>query len=239
MHASLKAALFDLGNTLVSYYTREEFPQVLGRSLSAVRGRLAGMGLVRVTAREAWRRAQDEGREADDCRVRPLIGRLSRVFGLSEQELDDAQRDALCRAFLAPIFALGQVYDDVPDTLAALRARGVRTAIVSNTPWGSPAYLWHEEVARLGLADMVDAVVFCGDVGWRKPARPIFGHALALLGLRAEDCVFAGDDSRWDVAGPLAVGMKAVLVDRAGHEAAAEVPVIRGLHELPGLVFGG
>jgi FMN phosphatase YigB (HAD superfamily) len=57
---------------------------------------------------------------------------------------------------------------------------------------------------------------FCGDAGWRKPAKPIFELALQKLQTQAGDCLFVGDDPRWDVAGPRAMGMDAVLVDRLG-----------------------
>ncbi len=61
---------------------------------------------------------------------------------------------------------------------------------------------------------VLDAVVFCPDCGWRKPARQIFDHTLDSLGATPGQCVFVGDDPRWDVAGPLGVGMEAVLIDR-------------------------
>jgi FMN phosphatase YigB (HAD superfamily) len=54
---------------------------------------------------------------------------------------------------------------------------GFRTGIISNSPWGSPANLWRAEVQRLELLDAVDVTAFCGDVGWRKPARAISAHA--------------------------------------------------------------
>jgi len=45
----------------------------------------------------------------------------------------------------------------------------IKTAIVSNSPWGSSANAWRHELMRHGLLERVDAAVFCGDVGWRKP----------------------------------------------------------------------
>ena len=117
---------------------------------------------------------------------------------------------------MAPIFALAEVYDDTLPTLADLRSRGVRTAIVSNSPWGSPPHLWREHLADLGLADRVDAAFFCGDCGWRKPAPQIFHYVFGRLGVTAERCLFVGDDPRWDLAGPQAVGMRAVIIDRSG-----------------------
>jgi FMN phosphatase YigB (HAD superfamily) len=65
--------------------------------------------------------------------------------------------------------------------LRSLRHQGIKTAIVSNTPWGSSANAWRAELARHELLDAVDATVFCMDVGWRKPHRAPFDRALSLL----------------------------------------------------------
>ena len=87
---------------------------------------------------------------------------------------------------------------------------------MSNAPWGSPPESWRRELERLKLSDAVDAVVLCGDVGWRKPAAEIFHHAIGKLGCRIADCMFVGDDLRWDIEGSASVGMRAVLIDRDG-----------------------
>ena len=74
-----------------------------------------------------------------------------------------------------------------------------------------------EELARLGLADAVDVPVFCGDCGWRKPAKQIFEYTLERLQATPGQCVFVGDDPRCDIVGPQTVGMEAVLIDRRTH----------------------
>ena len=199
--------LFDLGNTLVSYYERSDFPSILRQSIGEVE-RFLG------TSTE-WDQVAEEKFTAKDYQVRPLKGRLSRIF--QDAPWSEELSAEACRRFMRPIFAIAHVYDDVLPTLAALKAGGVRTAIVSNTPWGSPAVLWREELARLGLADAVDVTVFCGDCGWRKPAKQIFEYTLQRLGATPGQCVFVGDDPRWDVTGPQAAGMEAVLIDRRTH----------------------
>jgi putative hydrolase of the HAD superfamily len=203
--------LFDLGNTLVRYYTREEWPGVRLECVAAAQDALLAGGLIGSAPADLIERVAAESATSPDWRVRPLEGRLARIFGLPSPAPDEA-----CRAFMAPIFALASVYDDTLPALAALRSGGVRTAIVSNSPWGSPPHLWREELARLGLAQRVDAAFFCGDCGWRKPARQIFDYVLARLSAAADRCLFVGDDPRWDLAGPQGVGMRAVIIDRSG-----------------------
>lgn len=195
--------LFDLGNTLVSYYERKDFPPILQAAIGEVE-RFAG-------TKADWGRVQAEKHTAKDFRVTPLEERLSRIF---ETNWNEAESREACRRFMKPIFGIAHLYDDVLPALNSLKERGIKTAIVSNTPWGSPAVLWREELARLGLADAVDLIVFCTDCGWRKPARQIFDYTLERLGATPGQCVFVGDDPRWDIAGPHAVGMDALLIDR-------------------------
>ena len=107
-------------------------------------------------------------------------------------------------------------------------------AIVSNTTWGSPAILWREEIERLGLSKYVDTIVFCRDVGWRKPARQIFEFTLEKLQALPQYCIFVGDDPRWNLVGPRAIGIEAVLIDRRGATQDAGEKPIKSLHELAG-----
>lgn len=226
------AILFDLGNTLAAYFTRAEWPGVLRGCVDRVRADLEGRGALRIDPADLPSRIEAERGPTADHAVVPLEDRLARIFRLSQADFSGGAAEALCRRFMEPIFALGRLYDDVLPALGALRGRGLRTGIVSNTPWGSPGWLWREELARLGLAGEVDAAVFCGDAGFRKPARPIFEAILGRLGVDPARSLFVGDDPRWDVAGARAVGMDAVLIDRHGEWPDADAPRIKRLSEL-------
>lgn len=212
----VKAVLFDYGNTLVEYFGRAEQHTVLEKAHREVQSRLEEAGLLKVTWDTLWPRVLEHNTEAEDYHVEPLVGRLANIFGLSSGSLDDVLATDLCRAWLEPVFAYGRLYDDSIPVLEELRSKGYRTAIVSNTPWGSPGDIWRGEVRRHRLGGKTDLTVFCTDAGWRKPARQIFDYALEKLGLRPEDCLFVGDDPRWDIAGPRAIGMGAILLDREG-----------------------
>lgn len=206
-----KAVLLDLGGTLAEYYTREEFPTYLSRCLAAVAG-CAGVPAAAIAGADLQQRVAQEDHEAADHSVRPLAERLRRIFDLQPGEA--ATDEALCRAYLGPIFACARVYDDSLPALRQLRRLGLRLAIVSNTPWGSPGDLWRQHVDHLGLADAVDCAVFCTDAGWRKPDRRPFERALALLDATAADSLFVGDHPRWDTGGAAACGIDSVLIAR-------------------------
>ncbi|HTQ99711.1 MAG TPA: HAD family hydrolase [Candidatus Acidoferrum sp.] len=221
------AILFDLGNTLAAYYRKEEFNPVLQRCVAAASRELTRMGLPAPTPEIAFAAALQQNREAADHRFLPLSPRLQRIFGV-----DVVTADMLCNAFMQPIFATASLYDDSLAVLSALKQRGVKTAIVSNSPWGSSPALWRNEMQRLGLAPLVDAVVLCGDVGWRKPAPQIFKHAAAQLDVDCARCSFVGDDVQWDIEGSAAVGMQPVLLDRMGLHPDHMGTRITGLHQL-------
>jgi putative hydrolase of the HAD superfamily len=206
----MRAVLFDLGNTLVSYYAAADFAPILRRCLGACAEILPSDPVADPT--EVFERALALNVEREDGSVWPLDERLRLLFGHPASDAD--LRERLSAAFLAPIFATAILDPDALPTLAALRARGIRTAIVSNTPWGSPGHLWRAELGRHGLLAAVDAAVFCVDVGYRKPHPAPIERALRLLEVDASDAVFVGDDPRWDVLGAERAGVRPILLQR-------------------------
>jgi putative hydrolase of the HAD superfamily len=225
------AVLFDLGGTLVQYYGRSEIPEVLKEAITAVCDFLGQEGLLRVSEEEMWKRVEEEDYEARDYRVRPATQRLMRIFELDERACSAALLVAMCRSFLGPVFRRARRYDDAIPVLQQLRSDGCKVAIVSNTAWGTPGDLWREEVVRHGLDGLVDVTVFCSDVGWRKPAPQIFTYTLEKLGVGPEECIFIGDDPRWDFLGPRASGIAAVLLDRGGTMHDVTEDRVRDLYE--------
>lgn len=225
------AVLFDLGNTIAAYYRPDEFRPILEEAIGGVLHELHRLELARITLDAAIAAAVRENREATDFRFVPMAERFERIFRITLVN-DPLLANALCARFLQPIFRLGRIYDDTQRVLTELRAIGVPTAIVSNAPWGSPPQLWMQEFGRLGLAAAVDAIVLCGDVGWRKPARQIFELAAAKLRRSCSECMFVGDDLQWDIEGSQAVGMRPVLLDRDGRHVDFQGERIRGLDEV-------
>jgi FMN phosphatase YigB (HAD superfamily) len=147
----MTAVLFDLGNTLVAHYHREEFRPILERSIANVVTELEARGIPAANRETLLVRAVAANRERDDFRFSPMIKRLAGIFELPP-EIAAAEGTRLCAAFLEPIFATGRVYDDARATLTTLAQRGHPTGIVSNAPWGSPPELWRAELARAARA---------------------------------------------------------------------------------------
>ncbi len=102
-----------------------------------------------------------------------------------------------------------ELYDDVPDALAALRSAGLRIGLVSNS-----ARDVHEFARHHGLD--VDAGISSFHHGRTKPHSSIFRAVLDLLGVEPPEAAMVGDTIADDVEGALALGMRAVLLDREG-----------------------
>jgi FMN phosphatase YigB (HAD superfamily) len=229
---AIRAVLFDLGNTLVGYYTLAEFPSILRRCL---RRCLEVQGWSGDAGREEalFERALRLNQERADFAVRPLSNRLSELFD-SHGTLDEFTLVSLGECFMQPIIDLARPDPQALIVLESLRRRGIKTAIVSNTPWGSPASAWRKELARHGLLQNLDAVVFCVDVGWRKPHRAPFDRALALLSSAPSEAVFVGDDPRCDVVGAQNAGLRPVLLESQAR--APRLETIQNLRDLIRLV---
>jgi putative hydrolase of the HAD superfamily len=220
-----RAVLFDLGNTLVKYYRLAEFPAILRRCLARCQEEL---GVPRQCEEKVLlERAERWTRERSDDQVYPLAERLADIFRLAP--LDEAQTERLCAAFLQPIFELALLDPSALRVLKALRSRGVRTGLISNTPWGSPAGHWRAELDRHGLTALLDVCVFCADVGYRKPHPAPFRRALELLSLSPEQCLFVGDDPDWDVRGARSAGLSPVILCQARGDALLACPTITRL----------
>ena len=100
-------------------------------------------------------------------------------------------------------------YPDVRPALTALRARGIKLAVVSNTPVDCTPLC-----DRLGLTELVDFIVSSCLVGCEKPCRRIFEFALEQAGVAPAEALHVGDQPLSDVIGALRVGMGALLIDR-------------------------
>jgi putative hydrolase of the HAD superfamily len=141
-----------------------------------------------------------------------------------------------CFAALFDYFARADAWaldEGAFDTLRALRAAGLRLAVVSNFDGRLPPLL-----AALGITPLVDAVVHSTAHGAAKPDPRLFHVAARLLDARPADVLHVGDDIDLDVHGALAAGFGAMLLDRTGSQPPNGVTVLRRLRDLPELVRG-
>ena len=129
---------------------------------------------------------------------------------------------ARCQHFL--------LYEDVVPVLREIHAMGLRVGLISNTHRCLASFQRHFD-----LDGLITAGVSSSQHGRVKPHPSIFEAALRLVRVDAGDAVMVGDSVRQDVEGARQVGMRAILLVRAGVPAKPidGVPIIESLTELP------
>jgi len=105
-----------------------------------------------------------------------------------------------------------EAYADAAEALTAVRAKGKRTAILSN---GSPSML-DSAVRASGLEKLIEMVLSVEDVGIYKPSRRVYRHAQHKLGLADALSVCFVSANPWDAQGAAQFGFQSVRIDRAG-----------------------
>ena len=95
--------------------------------------------------------------------------------------------------------------------LAALKAQGMNTAILSN---GSPEML-NGAVDSAGIGDVLDDVLSVQDVGIFKPADAVYELVIKRFNCARDEVLFVSSNG-WDAAGASGYGFTTAWVNRAG-----------------------
>ena len=123
-----------------------------------------------------------------------------------------------------------EMYPEVPEVLRALRSSGLKIGLISNTQRCLSTFAEHFE-----LTGLFDVSLSSYQHGFMKPHPSIFEAALRAINSSPAGAVMVGDSLAHDIEGALAIGMRGVLVARAGRQPGtpADLPVIQSLRELP------
>jgi 2-haloacid dehalogenase len=133
---------------------------------------------------------------------------------LTERALDYAfaRCPSVDRALRARLLDAYFKLDSFPDARAALKtlkAKGLRTAILSN---GNPRML-EGAVTAAGLAGDLDAVLSVDAIRIYKPQPAVYAMVTEKFGIAAADVAFVSSN-RWDVMGATAFGFRCIWVNR-------------------------
>jgi len=203
---SVRAIFFDAGNTLLRM-NYADIAAALGRyGVSATAAdvqRAEWLARVRLDTDVLAHASSTESRDTHLRYLRYILAGL----GVTDEAIIEAV-DAWRRAYNVPVGLWNTADPDAASALDAVRAAGVRSAVISNSN-GTIRSL----MQRLGLIDKLDFVIDSGEEGVEKPNRRIFEIALARAGAKAEDAAYIGDLYSIDVRGARGVGIRPVLLD--------------------------
>lgn len=234
----VRAILFDLWGTLI-----REDPAVSERRMTAraidAHGTLESLGykydLADVTAAFLAAGVELEQIHAGEVDL-SARGRTVLYLRHLDDELPDQLSDEawlrLDHAILTPALSLPPVLmPGAAETLAAVKARGLPTALVSNAG-ATPGFVLQRLLDRFGLLQHLDVLVFSDEVELAKPSAAIFAAALDDLGVAPEAAVFVGDHPRLDVFGARRAGLWMVQIGDDAADGAEPHARIASLAEL-------
>ena len=239
----LRAAFFDVGDTLVDHWAPPELlHELLRGALRREYGERAWY--------ERWITGQVEPARTAEGDLAAIAAGEEEIFRQETLRwykdwfrnaavgIDDVEMDRLRSVMSVPLDLMST---PVPGAFAALRwckARGLKVVLVTNTLSRGDDEAW-EDWRRFGVADAIDGVVSSHTLGWQKPHRRIFERALEIAGATPAEAVMVGDRMLADIWGAKRLGMRAVLRRTPHEQAAADVTpdaVIDDLTELPGVL---
>ena len=241
MTALPRAILFDLDETILSFGRRTdqllELAEQFAERFAPVTPAEAGPAL-EAAFLAYW---------ADAARHK--VGRLN-LARSREAIVEDAFATLRARApALTPDFARAfgrrfhtyredqvKFFPGALETVEALKARGVRLALVTN----GTSQMQRAKLVRFDLARLFEHVQIEEEAGFGKPEPEAYRHALDTLGVAAADTWMVGDNLEWEVAAPQRLGIWSIWHDHlhAGLPPDSPIRPDRIIRTIPELLDG-
>ena len=194
----LRALLFDAGDIL---YFRPERGRKLQEFLkeSGIADKTIPEATVKPFRQQAFHGfiTQDDFQES-----------VLRLYGVTDQE-----QIALGKLAMQEDENNIQFFEGVRETLIALKAKGYRLGIITDT--ANPLHVKLKWFENGGFVHVWDSIISSQDLGIQKPAPDIYAAALQQLGLSACQAVFIGHDVD-ELEGARLVGMKTIAFNYDG-----------------------
>jgi 2-haloacid dehalogenase len=219
----IQVVVFDAYGTLFNIATPVE---TLASSIGEKSGELVGL----------WRRKQLEytwlrslmGVHADFWTVtRDALDYALEALAISEQGLADQ---------LMTLYLKLEPYADAKAALQAVKAKGRRTAILSN---GSPSML-DSMVRHAGFETLLDEILSVEEVGVYKPSRRVYRLVMQKFHVHDASAVCFVSANPWDAQGAAQFGFQVARVARTpmpdDRIPGKPKAVIGSLQDLPGLL---
>jgi len=241
---TVKAVFFDMGGTLQTFWHTREL-------------RLSAMPGMQRRLREA---GIDLGL-SDEALLDLIASRWEAYHAWGMQTLEELPALRVWREFILPdVPAAAHLTEDAAETLmfyyetqlycrevrpevaqvlAALKAMGLKMAVISNV---CGRHQVKENLRDYGLLEYFDPIVLSSEYGRRKPDPALFHYAARLANVPASDCIYVGDRVNRDVLGAKRAGFRLAVQIRHdfkhGEKDEGAVPdvVISDMRELVDIV---
>ena len=211
----IRGVLFDMGGTLLEYGGEGRWLAAMRLAYASLHATLVERGhaidadamreVMAATELELWQ-------AATTGQANPTLAScLAEGFRRLGLPADDAFLAVCVASYQDGMRSSCVPFPDATEVLAALKARGLKIGLISNTFF--PGEYHAADLDRFGLLGHFDHLTFSADAGLWKPAAAIFERSLAALDLRPEEAVFVGDRLVDDVGGAKGAGLRGVLIN--------------------------
>ena len=207
---TIKAVLFDMGDTLIKYDV-DTFEEVFQRVLISL-GISRSLDEIKIAF-------LNSEKEAKDINLLSSFGKIKceeywhKWDSLVLKHLKITDNEELARIVQSRWFDFvdSTLYPEVKEVLYELKQRGLKVGLISNG--------YEEEIDLvLEKADLeketFDIIVGVDTIKKVKPNPDIFKYAISKLNVKLEEAMFVGDNVEADYKGAENAGIHALLIDR-------------------------
>ena len=242
MSTRFKVIFFDLGSTLI--YSKAPWTPIYEQADRALMQVLQKAG-IRLEGQQFFSECDTfldgyYAERGEGCIEKTTLSALKRLL---EHKGFYNLPASLLRAALDALYAVTQqnwyLEEDALSSLAALRGKGYRLGMISNT---SDDVNVQQLVDRWGLRPPFETIITSAACGIRKPDRRIFELALDHFGVPPEQAAMVGDSLDADILGANRMGLYSIWINRRasvpeeGELAIQPQAVVTRLDQIPGLL---
>lgn len=212
-----RAMLIDMDDTILSAYGR---PDQAWRKISEeFADELAPLApqqvaaAIRDSARAFWTAAEPAWRlKLTEARQEVVKGGFALLATTDKAALSNDLAIRIADRFTAFRDEEMFVFPGAHDAIDALKALGVRLALVTN----GGADTQRAKVERFELSHRFDHIQIEGEHGFGKPEERAYLHAMQALGVTASETWMIGDNLEWEVEAPQRLGIYSIWMDVHG-----------------------
>jgi putative hydrolase of the HAD superfamily len=210
-----RAMLIDMDDTILSAHGHPEIAwNIVATEFAGELGQFSPRQVadaIADTARGFWAVAGAEWRlKLAEARAEVVRRGLAKLAGGAALPADLAVR--LADRFTSYRDEQMFVFPGAHDAIDALKARGVKLALVTN----GAADIQRGKIERFALAHRFDHIQIEGEHGFGKPEERAYRHAMDALGVTAGETWMIGDNLEWEVVVPQRLGIYAIWIDVHG-----------------------
>jgi len=214
-----KAALFDLGSTLIEF-ENQDWPTLGRMGIKAAYPfmkdrfpQLPELNEFGPTFYQYLRDILDQRTDHTEVELRDSCTKVFQRMGLA---MDNGIVEEFVDIYYKPVTDQISLITGAAEILERLKNAGLIIGLVSNSIFPEKFHLG--EMKRFGLLKYFDFTIFSSSIGTRKPGKTIFEMALARANVTSSQAIFIGDRFDADIIGAKKMGIVSVWKHRENRE---------------------